>query len=65
MVLIRWDASRQTLVERLLQLGVPLHVFLIRDAASGTEIDPGPLRSAPHLLRVIRTGQIEQDLGKG
>ncbi len=64
-VLIRWDASRQTLVERLLQLGVPLHVFLIRDAASGTEIDPGPLRSAPHLLRVIRTGQIEQDLGKG
>lgn len=65
LVLIRWDASRQTLVERLLQLGVPVHVFLIRDAASRPEVDPGPLRSAPHLLRVLRAGHIEQDIRKG
>lgn len=65
LVLIRWDSSRQTLVERLLQLGVPIHVFLIRDGETTSEVDPGPLRSAPHLFRVLRPGHIEQDIGKG
>ncbi len=64
LVFIHWDDSRRRLVEGLLRLGIPIHVFLIRGARMGREVDLGPLQASPHLLRVLRVGSIEADLGR-
>ena len=54
-VLLDWDEARQSLVQRLKSLGIPLMVFVLRDAgASGVGKLTYQFGTGPTLVRDIR-----------
>jgi len=60
-VLVRWDESRQRLVEKLRKLGIPLLVLVI--VAPGRKpLEPGPMRDAPQQFHTLVAGRIEEGL---
>ena len=58
-VLQRWDGPRQTLVEKLRHLGVPLLVLIIVPRGGNH-----PLPEASESLHVLEIGKIEETLAK-
>jgi len=60
-IFLGWDQERQQLVSDLQKVGLPLLVLVVADAQAAT-LDPGPLKSNPAALRLLRLGKIEEDL---
>lgn len=63
-VLLAWDKQRQSLVEKLQALGIPLLVLVVLEPSQAKDVDPGPMREEPDRFVVLQLGQIEQGLAK-
>ena len=63
-VLLDWDEARQQLVRKLKSLGLPLLVFVIRNASEKKPLEHGPMRDAPEHLHSLEIGRIEEQLAK-
>ncbi len=63
-VLLAWDEARQQLVAKLKSLGLPLLVFVIRDADEKSPLDHGPMRDDPEHLHSLEIGRIEEQLAR-
>ena len=61
-VLLAWDETRRNLVANLRGRGIPLRVWIVDD--SGEALDPGPMASDPRNFRVVRPGNLEQELAR-
>jgi len=67
-VLLSWDSRRQTLIQRLRQLGVPVLVILVVEAGARPRSSTGPILDDPGHFHVLETDQIQAGLarlGKG
>lgn len=63
-VMLAWDEARQQLVAKLKSLGLPLLVFVIRDAGGKNLLDHGPMRDDPEHLHLLEIGRIEEQLAR-
>lgn len=61
-VLQAWDAHRQSLVETLCQLDIPVTVFVIVAAGDPANLPPGPMKGAPHRFHVLEAGRMQEML---
>ena len=61
-VLLAWDEARRNLVANLRSRGIPLRVWVVDDSAAA--LDPGPMASDPRNFRVVRPGNLEQELAR-
>jgi uncharacterized protein (DUF58 family) len=62
-VLVRWDAARQQLIQRLKTMNVPLLVLVIKERG-GRPLEPGPLRDEPHEFHVLEVGSVAEGLAR-
>jgi len=63
-VLLDWDEPRQKFILHLVANCVPVKVVLVTESAASGEINPGPMKSLPHLFHVVRKEHVEEDLSK-
>lgn len=63
-VLLDWDEPRRRLVAELRARGVPLRVWLVRGDEQSNEVDPGPMRTDPGNLRIVRPDNLAQVLSQ-
>ena len=60
-VFIAWDEVRQKFVRQLRELGVPLMVLVVTEAAA-PEVAPGPMATEPDRFRQLRVGKVAEGL---
>ncbi|HWX22789.1 MAG TPA: DUF58 domain-containing protein [Candidatus Binatia bacterium] len=63
-VLVAWDQERQSLVQKLLALDIPLLVAVLVEPGAKEPLDPGPMREQPEKFHVLQLGQVEQGLAR-
>lgn len=61
-VLLRWDAARQRLIEKLKALGLPVLVLVIQPSGKPEALAPGPMRDDPERFLVLEVGRVEEQL---
>jgi len=64
LVLLEWDELRQRFVEKLMMLGLPVLVMVVRPAGETTPLDLGPLADSPQSLHSLEIGRIEERLAR-
>ena len=62
-VLQRWDDARQSFVQKLRTLNIPLLVLVVVGPGE-PKPDAGPMRDAPENFRVLEIGHSEEELAK-
>jgi uncharacterized protein (DUF58 family) len=63
-VLLAWDGPRRGLVEKLMQLGIPVRVLVVPVDPLPERPDPGPLRVRPDWFTVLEPGRLEEQLAR-
>ena len=61
-ILLAWDETRQDFVKTLRNMGIPMLVIVVEDAAFEAEPDPGPMADQPQHFYRLTTGHIEEGL---
>lgn len=63
-VLLAWDQPRRALVEKLIQLDVPMRVLVVPVDPPEPPMDLGPLRPWPERLTVLDPARLEEQLAR-
>ena len=63
-VFIAWDESRQSLVQQLRAIGIPLLVFVVTETDAVDSLEPGPLSEEPQCFHPLEVGKIGEGLAK-
>jgi hypothetical protein len=60
-ILLAWDEARQSLVQMLRALGMPLRILVVVKPGS-KPLDPGPMADEPGLFHMLEIGKVGEAL---
>jgi uncharacterized protein (DUF58 family) len=63
-VLLAWDEPRRKLVASLRGMGIALRVWVVRDDADASVLDPGPMASDARNFRVVNAVNLARELAR-
>ncbi len=63
-VLLEWDGTRRSFVEKLKAFGIPVLVLVLLTEEPKAPLDPGPMADEPEHFHTLVLGQIEEGLAQ-
>jgi uncharacterized protein (DUF58 family) len=64
LVLLEWDAPRRELVAQLHARGIPMRVWVVRDAAGREPLETAAMSGDPRNLRAVHPGNLAAELAR-
>lgn len=63
-VMLDWDEQRQALVQEVMRLGVPVHVWVVLPATGPETLPLGPMASNPQAFKVLHVSKVAEELSR-